>query len=216
MNAVRLGIIGLGNMGAVHVRSLQGGSVPSLEVAAVCDSDPARLTADPAIPAFTDAHALIRSGYVDAVLIATPHYAHTGLGVDALENGLHVLMEKPISVHKADCERLIAAHAGHEGQVFAAMFNQRTDPAYQKIRSLVQTGELGEIRRINWIVTQWFRKPTMRAAAGAQPGPAKAGGCCSTNARITSTCCNGFLAGRDRCAPFAGWAVITISKWKTT
>jgi hypothetical protein len=93
---------------------------------------------------------------VDAVLIATPHYAHTTIGADALEQGLHVLVEKPISVHKADCERLIAAHRGGR-QVFAAMFNQRTDPYYRKIRELVWNGELGEIRRVNWIITNWFR-----------------------------------------------------------
>ena len=166
MNAIRLGIIGLGNMGAAHVRSLQGGSVPSLAVTAICDPNPARFTVDPAIPAFTDPHTLIHSGNVDAVLIATPHYSHTNLGIEALECGLHVLVEKPISVHKADCERLIAAHAGRERQVFAAMFNQRTDPFYQKIRSLLQNGELGEVRRVNWIVTAWFRTQAYYASGG--------------------------------------------------
>ena len=167
MNAIRLGVIGLGNMGAAHVRSLQGGSVPALEVAAVCDSDPARLTAtDPAVAMFTDPHALIHSGQVEAVLIATPHYSHTTLGIEALQSGLHVLVEKPISVHKADCEQLIAAHAGREQQVFAAMFNQRTDPFYQKIRALLQNGELGEIRRVNWIVTAWFRTQAYYASGG--------------------------------------------------
>ena len=163
MNSVRLGIIGLGNMGAAHVRSLQGGSVPGLTVAAVCDNDPARLTFGPAIPAFTDSHALINSGEVDAVLIATPHYSHTDLGIAALASGLHVLVEKPISVHKADCERLITAHAGRKQQVFAAMFNQRTDPFYQKIRSLIQHGEL---RRVNWIITGWFRTQACYVSGG--------------------------------------------------
>ena len=87
MNAIRVGFIGLGNMGSVHLRSLRQGIVSALEVAAICDSDPTRLTMDPAIPSFTDPHALIHSGSVDAALIATPHYAHTSVGIDALEHG---------------------------------------------------------------------------------------------------------------------------------
>jgi predicted dehydrogenase len=83
----------------------------------------------------------------------------------ALAAGLHVLVEKPISVHKADCERLIAAHR-NERQVFAAMFNQRTDPAYRRIRALVGDGELGEIRRLNWIITDWFRTAAYYASGG--------------------------------------------------
>jgi predicted dehydrogenase len=85
-----------------------------------------------------------------------PHYDHTTLGIAALEAGLHVLVEKPISVHKADCERLIAAHTS-EKQVFAAMFNQRTDPRYRKLRALIQSGELGALQRVQWTITDWFR-----------------------------------------------------------
>jgi len=101
----------------------------------------------------------------DAVIIGTPHYAHTTIGIAAMQAGHHVLVEKPISVHKADCERLIAAHQDKQ-IVFAAMFNQRTDPAYQKIRSLVKSGELGQIVRINWIITDWFRPEAYYASGG--------------------------------------------------
>jgi predicted dehydrogenase len=90
------------------------------------------------------------------VLIATPHYDHTTLGIAALKQGLHVLVEKPISVHKADCEKLIAAHTD-ENQVFAAMFNQRTNPQYQKLRAMIQSGELGALQRVQWTITDWFR-----------------------------------------------------------
>jgi len=152
---IRLGIIGLGNMGLPHAKSILAGQVPRMRLAAVCDEDPGRFAVDGGVKTFTDSRALIRSGEVDAVLIATPHFSHTIIGIDALQQGLHVLVEKPISVHKSDCERLIAAH--RPGQVFAAMFNQRTDPFYHKIRSLIHGGELGEIRRINWIITNWFR-----------------------------------------------------------
>ena len=83
----------------------------------------------------------------------------------ALEQGLHLLTEKPISVHVADCKRLIAAHTNPK-QVFAAMFNQRTDPHYIKIRQLIQSGELGEIQRTNWIITDWFRSDAYYAMGG--------------------------------------------------
>jgi len=122
---VRLGIIGLSSMG--YAGMIQDGKVARCEVAVVCDVDPKTLEPLKAIKTFTDSTKLIRSGEVDAVLIATPHYDHTPIGIDALEQGLHVLVEKPISVHKKDCEKLIAAHT-NKSQVFAAMFQQRTDP----------------------------------------------------------------------------------------
>ncbi len=153
-------------MGGGHARSILEGKVPRVRLTALCDDNPARLSLDPAIKSFTDSRELIRSGEADAVLIATPHYSHTTIGIDALEQGLHVLVEKPISVQKSDCERLIAAHRGRGGQVFAAMFNQRTDPFYQKIRALIQSGELGEIRRVNWIITNWFRTAAYYAGGG--------------------------------------------------
>ena len=117
---------------------------------------------------------MIRSGDVDAVLIATPHYDHTTIGIDALNNGVHVLTEKPISVHKADAQRLIDAHLAHPELVFCAMFNQRTDPHYIKVKELIEAGELGTIQRTNWIITTWFRAIPTTARCGARLGQAKA------------------------------------------
>jgi len=151
---VRLGIIGLGNMGSSHIKD-HVPHVPRLTLTAVSDVIPSRMDRYPNVQKFASAKDLIHSGGVDAVLIATPHYDHTTLGIEALASGLHLLVEKPISVHKADCERLIAAHDG--SRVFAAMFNQRTDPKYRALRSLIQSGELGDLRRIQWTVTDWFR-----------------------------------------------------------
>lgn len=157
-NEVRIGVIGVGGMGTSHVRRIENGSIPCARISAVCDVDPRKMekfSAD--YKKFTDSRELIRSGEVDAVVIATPHYFHTTIGIDAMDNGLHTLTEKPISVHKADAERLCAAHARNPNLVFAAMFNQRTNQNFAKIRELVQSGELGNITRINWIITTWFR-----------------------------------------------------------
>jgi predicted dehydrogenase len=162
---VRLGIVGLGNMGTSHCTWILDGKIPNLELAAVCDLDPEKLGKYTNQLQFTDCSRMIKSGAIDAILVATPHYSHTTIGIQALKAGLHVLVEKPISVHKADCERLIKAHANKK-QVFSAMFNQRTDSVYQKIRELIQNGELGTIRRVNWIITNWFRTEAYYASGG--------------------------------------------------
>lgn len=167
MNKVRIGIVGIGNMGYSHAQQILAGKINRLELAAVADNNPAKLARVPQVKGFKTADEMMASGLIDAILIATPHYDHTTIGIAALKAGLHVMVEKPISVHRADCERLIAAYKGREKkQVFAAMFNQRTDRYYQKIRELIRSGELGEIRRVNWIITNWFRTHAYYASGG--------------------------------------------------
>lgn len=139
--------------------------VPGLQLSAVCDTNTKAGEKFPRIPFFHSPAELLRSGLVDAVLVATPHYAHTTIGVSALKAGLHVLIEKPISVHKADAVKLVAAHRNPR-QVFAAMFNQRTDPRYRKLREMIEEEKLGEIRRYNWIITDWFRPEAYYRDAG--------------------------------------------------
>jgi predicted dehydrogenase len=157
LKKVRLGVIGYGGMGAGH--ALQISQMSDVELTAVCDIDPERVQIgvdEYGCEGFLDYKKLLKADVCDAVTIGTPHYEHTFIGADALKAGYHVLVEKPISVHKADCERLIKAHTNKK-LVFAAMFNNRTRARYQKIRQLVQSGELGELVRVNWIVTTWFR-----------------------------------------------------------
>jgi predicted dehydrogenase len=108
---------------------------------------------------------MIKSGKIDAILICTPHFSHTTIGIAALNNGLHVLVEKPISVHKADCERLIAAHTD-KSKIFAAMFNMRTNATFRKVKDLIDSGELGQVRRVHWEVTNWFRTNYYYATGG--------------------------------------------------
>jgi len=152
-------------MGRAHAQWIASDRCPRLTLAAAADADPKALEGLAAGKTFADARSLIRSGLVDAVLIATPHYAHTTLGIEALKAGLHVLIEKPISVHVADCRRLIAAHQGKK-QVFAAMFNQRTDPHYTRLKKLITDGELGSIQRIQWTITNWFRSEAYYTSGG--------------------------------------------------
>lgn len=155
METVKLGIVGVGAMGSIHAQSVVDGNIPRCRLTAVCDPNVDQLKFA-AAEGFASVDEFLRSSEIDAVLIAAPHFLHTALGIQALEAGKHVLVEKPISVHKADAERLIDAHR-RPNQVFAAMFNQRTDPFFQNLRRLVQSGDLGEIRRVHWTITNWFR-----------------------------------------------------------
>lgn len=165
-NKVRIGIVGVGNMGNLHARNMN--RIEGAVLAAVCDIDRAladNLAKEMSCRAFYTAKEMIKSGEVDAIVIATPHFDHTTIGIEGLKNGLHVLVEKPISVHKADCKRLIAAHRNKK-QVFGAMFNQRTDPHYIKVRNLIRTGELGAVTRVNWIITDWYRTEAYYKSGG--------------------------------------------------
>lgn len=160
MKKIRLGIIGIGNMGSSHARQITGGALPNVELAAVADRSEKRRAwaADnlPDIPVFSDGIDLMDSGLCEAVLIATPHYSHPELSIYAFQKGLHVLCEKPAGVYTAQVRRMNEAAAA-SGLVFAMMFNQRTNCVYRKMKELVSNGELGAIKRVNWIITDWYR-----------------------------------------------------------
>ena len=99
---------------------------------------------------------MIKSGLVDAVMIATPHYFHPIIGIDAFENGLNVLSEKPIGVYTKSIYPFMEA-AKKSGKAFGIMYNQRTNKLYQKMREMVKDGSLGELKRCIWIITDWYR-----------------------------------------------------------
>ena len=160
MEKIRLGVIGTGSHGTGHIRNIRAGMTPEIEVTAVCDIDPDALTriretfGD--IPAFTNSSNLINSGLVDAVLIVTPHYDHPPIAMEAMKKGLHVMCEKPAGVYTKQVREMNAV-AAESNVVFGMMFNQRTNPLYIKTRELVRSGEFGEIRRVSWIITNWYR-----------------------------------------------------------
>ncbi|MEC9331810.1 MAG: Gfo/Idh/MocA family oxidoreductase [Verrucomicrobiota bacterium] len=168
MDKVRIGIIGMGNMGQFHANYIMEGKVARGELAAVGSTSPKKLAdyEKKGVKVYDSSEEMIASGNIDALLIATPHYQHTSLGIAALDEGLHIMVEKPISAHKADAERLITKAKAHPDQVFAGMFQLRVEPRYQKIREIVQNGELGEIMRVLWIMTDWFRSESYFQSGG--------------------------------------------------
>ncbi len=162
MNKVRLGIIGIGNMGTAHAKNIvEKGLVPNVELAAVADrSEERRAWAKEALPEtveiFSEGSDLIEKGKVDAVLVAVPHYGHTELSIQAMKKGIHVMCEKPAGVYTKQVREMNKV-ADETGVVFGMMFNQRTNSIYCKIKEMLTNGELGEIKRVNWIITDWFR-----------------------------------------------------------
>lgn len=155
-HSVRIAVVGVGHMGAAHATDLSQGKVPRATLSAVCDPDPKRLEQFPGVRGFTDLAQLLAAGVADAALIASPHFAHTPLAIQALHAGLHVLCEKPLAVHVVDAERMLAAHTSRS-QRFAVMLNLRSDARYLRLRELIRSGALGELQRIHWTLTNSFR-----------------------------------------------------------
>ncbi len=161
MDKVRIGIIGIGNMGSGHCNTILKNQVPEMELAAVADLKEtrrawARENLPESVAVFEDGDALIESGLCDAVLVSTPHYEHPRLVIKALEHGIHALSEKPAGVYTKQVREMNEAAAG-SNRVFAVMFNQRTNHVYRKMHELVHGGTLGAVKRVNWIITDWYR-----------------------------------------------------------
>jgi predicted dehydrogenase len=108
---------------------------------------------------------MMSSGTVDAVIVATPHYDHPEQAIQAFRHGLHVMIEKPAGVYTKQVREMNEA-AEASGKVFSIMYNQRTNPLYIKLRDLIASGELGEVRRTNWIITNWYRSQSYYDSGG--------------------------------------------------
>ena len=161
MKEVRFGLIGLGAMGMAHAKTLLD-DVPNARLCAAATANRAHraellaLPGAEAVQVFDTPADMYASGLIDAVLIATPHRLHVTQAVEAFRAGMHVLLEKPTGVTTQEV-RLLNAEADRSGKAFGAMFNQRTNPAYRKMKQLVASGELGEIRRTSVVITDWLR-----------------------------------------------------------
>ncbi|MDU0201489.1 MULTISPECIES: Gfo/Idh/MocA family oxidoreductase [Paenibacillus] len=170
MEKVRIGIIGLGNMGTGHAKYLVKNEVKGAELTAICEFRADRLewakeNLGQDIQLFDNLDAFLNSGVIDSVLIATPHYDHPEVAIKAFKAGLHVLCEKPAGVYTKQVRQMNEA-AKESGKVFSMMYNQRTNPLYKKLKDLVESGELGEIRRTNWIITNWYRSQSYYDSGG--------------------------------------------------
>ena len=157
---VRLGIIGLGAQGSMYAKFITDGLVPNMEIGAIADRDPAKAAvaeAEYGLPFFENYLDLLDSGTVDAVVTCVPHYLHPEIGINALARDVHALVEKPAGVYTKQVAELNAFAATKPELTFGIMFNQRNNPLYIRIKEIVDSGEIGKIRRTNWIITTWWR-----------------------------------------------------------
>jgi predicted dehydrogenase len=158
---VRLGIVGFGAQGSSYAKFIADGLVPKIEVTAVADTDPAKREAVaekyPDVKVFDDYVTMLDSGSVEAVVTTVPHYLHPEMGIQALERGIHVLLEKPAGVYTKQVAELNAFAQSKPELTFAIMFNQRNNPLYRRLKEIVDAGEIGKIKRTNWIITTWWR-----------------------------------------------------------
>ncbi len=159
---LRLGIIGVGGMGSSHFMHVMKGLCPDVVITAAADRRESRrawirANGPEGIAVFSEGSDLIASGACDAVLIATPHYQHPPLSAEAFRHGLHVMCEKPAGVYTLQVREMIAAADEHPELVFGMMFNQRTNCVYRKMKEMITAGEIGEIKRMSWLVTDWYR-----------------------------------------------------------
>lgn len=160
MEHINAAVIGIGNMGSAHASCIAENKIEGMSLTAVCDISEKRLSAFsekyPNIKCYKSYEELFNDKICDSVIIAVPHPLHAEIAVKALEHGLNVMLEKPADISVSRVKKLNEA-AEKSGKVFSIMFNQRTNPLFARAREIVKSGELGELKRTVWIITNWFR-----------------------------------------------------------
>ncbi len=208
---IRLGVIGIGNMGSEHCRMIAGGMCPEVELCAAADLREARQQwarekLGDSVRVFGSGQALIDSGVCEAVLIAVPHYAHEETATAAMRAGIDVLCEKPATVQASRAAEMIRT-ARETGRTLTFMFNQRTNCIYRGMKALLDSGKLGAIKRMNWIITDWYRTQqyydsgSWRATWAGEGGGVLLNQCphqldlliwlCGMPKAVTARCCEG-------------------------
>ena len=161
MEKIRFGIVGCGNIGSSHAKKLTEGKVENGVLTAVCDINPIKLDAfrelyGDTIKYYSTAEEMFKSGECDCVIISVPHYDHPSLAILAMDHNLHCVVEKPAGVYTLQVEEMIE-RSKKSDKVLGIMFNQRTNPAFKKMREMIKDGKIGEVKRTNWIITNWYR-----------------------------------------------------------
>ena len=161
MDKVRFGIVGCGNMGTGHANNFLAGKIPNAVITAFCDINPKKFKYfeekfGDTVRFFENAEDMFKSGLCDVVMICTPHYAHPELAIMALDYDLHCIVEKPAGVYTLQVKEMLA-RAEKSDKILGIMFNQRTNPAFKKMKAMISEGKIGEIKRTNWIITDWYR-----------------------------------------------------------
>jgi len=174
MKQVRFGIIGMGIQGSLYASILTGrqhpgrGLLPRPEgcvlTALSSRADKGPEAAALGVRYFADWRELVDSGECDAVILTVPHFAHHEIAVYALERGIHVLCEKPAGVRASDAAKMLEAREKF-GARLGMFLQQRTIPLFRQLRQIIASGELGQLRRSNWIINTYWRPDSYYASA---------------------------------------------------
>lgn len=161
MDKVRFGIVGCGNMGTGHSKNFLAGKIVNGVISAVCDVNPRKFdffkeNFGDTIKYYENAEDMFKSGECDVVIICTPHYSHPDLAILAMDNNLHCIVEKPAGVYTLQVKKMLERYETSD-KILGIMFNQRTNPVFKKMRQMIIDGKIGEIKRTNWIITNWYR-----------------------------------------------------------
>ena len=160
---VRVGLIGFGKQGSHYVRMfIEHRLFSRFRLTAIADTCPQKLqwikdNIGSEIECFDSAEAMLSSGIIDACIITTPHPMHPEHVIMCLQHGIHVLCDKPAGVHILQVQQMNREAEKHPDLVFSIMFNQRTNCAYRKLKSIIETEEYGKVRRISWTINNWYR-----------------------------------------------------------
>ncbi len=169
---IRYGIVGIGKQGSRYAGQLFAGMDKNGVLSAVCDiaedrREWAKNKFGDKVKVFENYEDMFSSGLIDAVIIDTPHYAHPVIAKKALEMNLHALSDKPAGVY-TKAVREVAEYAKSEKPQlkFGLLYNQRTSKIYKKAKEIIESGQLGNLKRIVWIITNWYRPQAYYSQGG--------------------------------------------------
>ena len=157
-NNIRVGLLAYGAIGHEHNVAVQG--TTDLELTAVCDMNPERVTAalelSPNAAPFSDATAMLDSGLIDLVVVSTPPNSHYAWAKEALSRGIHVVLEKPMALLASECDELMEIAAAKK-LLLVVYQNRRYDADFVAMRDVICAGEIGEVYHYDSFVGGYSR-----------------------------------------------------------
>jgi len=166
---VKAAFVGAGVMGRDHWKNAltlqQNGEIQITGIADIVVDRANALASEHGLTSFNEYKQLIDETKPEFVVVSTPHPSHEEITVYAAERGIHVLCEKPIAHTVAAADRMIAA-CRKAGVLLGIDFSQRPTPVYQKAHDIIANGDLGEIYRVNFIASGWYRTQSYYDSGG--------------------------------------------------
>lgn len=153
MGKIRLGIIGTGQRTCFHGGAVFRESKDRIQIVSLCDINSERLEYAKKmyeaefgydIDSFRDYTEMYKASTLDAVYIASPNYLHLEMTVKAIENGLHVLCEKPMGLSLSECDEMIDV-AGRHGKILSFAMQMHYRKRYHKVKEIIGNGEIGKV-----------------------------------------------------------------------